>query len=828
MAFAVQPALSQSQQGGTETQSRSGETNQNSAGDANRSRQRGQDKDTLSDPDKYQGLRLGDFTVNPALSVSEYYHDNIFYNRVAPVEDFITLIEPSLSLNSTWEKHALNMWGGGTIGRYNRRPNEDYEDLFAGFSGHIDLGDKSRVFGGFQFNALHEGRESPDDVLGIKPTEYNMIDTYIGGQREIGAYGIRLGLTMQDYDYDDVTGTAGVINNDDRDRGEYELGIRVFRPLKKGVRLFTQAVFGKRDYDNAVDDFGLNRDSKGLGLAAGAIFKPRDNLSIEVLGGGLFQHYNDPTFSNIATPDFGVLGKWQPSPFTSVGFNLDRRLFETSISGSSGYISTSAGIDFSHHLNADTVLTANSWYRDNAYEQIDRTDHHIGFGTGGRYYLTPYTYGELGYRFTHRDSELAGADYFSNIFMLQAGISLSPHSAPAGLPSGFGQSGSLFAGVHTGHGTTFTALDGPRGGGTLTADFGDHGSVSGLFAGYDRFFGRWFLGAEADIEYADNFDWEHITTGDRIFNVKRNESYGLALRGGYRQPSNVGYYGRAGVLWTDFETNYAMPGSLTTRHDNEFGVRFGGGIEAPVTGSSGFVRMDYSYSTYEHYGINPPPGVDIFDNSDAIMRLGFVMRSGTGEATAPTNHRFDGFYLGTQLGYGGFAARNSGPRAGPSAILVDRASHGASGGLFAGYGFIPVGNIYLGVEGESELSYADWNIDRDPTGRVYDAQKEWTVGGSLRAGYLLGDAALLYGRAGLVASGIDTDYRVGAQNIDQKNTLSGLRFGAGLEVATGENIFTRMDYSYTAYEDYTVNYTGGPDLFKPTETLFRLGAGYRF
>jgi len=811
--------------------SRSGETtqNQNRTGGGERTREQGHDATTDKRISKVRRYKVGDFVINPAVSVSEYYDDNIFYARITPDEDWITVIAPSITLKSDWDEHELNVHGGATIGRYRQHDEEDYEDYFAGLDGHIDLAPKSRIFGGLQYNKLHEGRESPDDVNGTKPTEYDLLDAFVGGQHEFDDFGIKLGATLQEFDFDDVTATGGTINNDDRDRREYEIGGRVVRPWKYNIKLFLQGLFGQREYDDAFDDAGFNRDSDGLGLAAGALYKPHKNLSVEVLAGWLWQDYDDPNFSDIEAPDFGTIVTWKPTPLTSVNFTVDRRVRETTLAGASGYVSTRGDIGIHRDLTQELSLNAGASYTDNEYEGVERTDDLISFYANNRYYFTPQIYGGLGYNFLHRDSDQAGQDFFDNRVMLRVGTHLNRKKPLAGLSSGFGTNGSVFAGLHQGHGTHFAGLDGPRGaGGTVTADFGDHGGVTGIFGGYDHFFGRWFMGAEADFETSHDFDWEHIEQGGRVFDIERGTSYGLALRGGYRQPNNVAYYGRAGLQWTHFDTDYATGGQDFENDESELGFRFGGGLEAPVIGSSGFVRMDYSYATYEDFGINLPGGTDLFDTTEALMRLGLVFRSGLKESDVNSFHDFSGAYLGAQIGYGGFAARNRGARNAPAILTVDRASHGGTGGIFGGYGFQPFGDIYLGIEGEAEISYADWNIERDPTGRVYDAQKDWTVGGALRAGYIFNDTVLLYGRLGGVISQFDTDYTRGNQDVNQKDTLNGIRYGGGMEVAATEKLFVRMDYSYTNYEDYEVNYVTGLDTFDPTETMMRVGVGFRF
>jgi hypothetical protein len=831
LTFSAFPAYAQGgTMNGKETQSRAGETTQSRTGGGEQKQQRGSKNNAPSEQEVIQPYKVGDFIVNPTIGLVEYYDDNIFYTRNNTQDDFITVINPALFVSSDWSQHALNLSTGASIGRYRDNDNEDYEDYFAGFDGHIDIAPKSRIFGGAEYNKRHEGRESPDDVLGIKPTEYDLRDFFIGGQHEFNQVGVKIGATLQDYDFDDVMATGGMINNDDRDRREYELGTRVSRLWKDNIRVFVQGVLGKREYDDAQDDLGFNRDSDGYGLAAGAIFNPMRNVRAEILAGGLWQHYDDPNLPNIRDPDIGAIVTWKPSAYTNVDFILDRRIAETTLANASGYVSTSADINMTHYLTQELNFNAGFGFTTNNYEGVEREDDLINLSAGSRYYFTPQIYSGVDYEFLHRDSDQAGQDFFDNRVMVRAGAHLKPSYALAGLPSGFGNDGSFFIGAQTGHGSTFTALNGPRGmAGTVTADFGDHGSVAGLFGGYDHSFGSWFMGAEAGLETSNNFDWNHIESGGRIFSVEREESFGVALRTGYRQPNNVAYYGRAGLLWTGFDTNYTNAGNSVSNGETQFGFQIGGGIEAPVIGNSTFIRMDYTNETYEDYNINLPSGSDNFDNSSNIMRVGLAYRLGMNPAKeyllAPD---FSGSYVGAQAGYGGFATRNRGPRNAGADLRVDRASHGGTGGLFAGYGFLPFDNIYLGAEAEAEMSYADWNIDRDPTGRIYDAQKDWTLGGALRAGYVFNDTVMVYGRAGGVMSGVDTDYTRGAQDISQEDTLSGIRYGGGMEVAATERLFLRMDYTYTDYEDYDVNYGTGVDTFEPTETMVRLGVGLRF
>jgi opacity protein-like surface antigen len=181
-----------------------------------------------------------------------------------------------------------------------------------------------------------------------------------------------------------------------------------------------------------------------------------------------------------------------------------------------------------------------------------------------------------------------------------------------------------------------------------------------------------------------------------------------------------------------------------------------------------------------------------------------------------------------QVGHGALVTSNQGPRTGGEGFVLDvtRASHGGLAGLFAGYGAV-LGRGYLGLEVEGDMSAIDWNIERDPNGRIYSAQHKWSFGGSARAGVLIGNSALLYGRAGLVRTRFDVPYATSGTSVRSLETRTGERFGGGIEIGLGGRARLRADYTLTDYSAYSIEYGHNSDRFDHSETLFRLGLSWR-
>lgn len=201
-------------------------------------------------------------------------------------------------------------------------------------------------------------------------------------------------------------------------------------------------------------------------------------------------------------------------------------------------------------------------------------------------------------------------------------------------------------------------------------------------------------------------------------------------------------------------------------------------------------------------------------------------------ATLASAASYPGLYLGVQAGHGALNAATQGPRGGGGG--TDDGDVGALGGtygLFGGWGLVHK-RWYFGVELAAEDSNNSFYHKKDKLqSRTYSVDKNRSYAASARLGYVLRNGALFYGRLGAVRTTFHTFYTVNqypANAVDQDFTQTGTRYGVGLEVPAWRRAFLRMDYSYTDYRAYNVNYVTGVENFRNNETLFRMGLGWRF
>ncbi len=785
---------------------------------------------------------IGSFVVNPSLEVTEGYTDNLFVTRNDKQADSFTTFTPMLTVSSDWDRHSLSMEADAEIVRYGSFSDEDYTNYGVGGEGRFDFSTTSYAFGGVRYDHETEPRDSPDVITGTRPTTYNNPQGFAGFYHRIDDIKIRVGGTIESLDFNDVPTAAGTINNDDRDRVMSTLGTRVGYQLDPRFEAFIQASLDKRDYDTATDDFGFQRSSSGERLGVGVSFDLGPQLRGEGMIGYLGQRYDDPRFSTVNEPDFAASVTWRPTAETTVAGWLSRDIGETTLNGSPGYISTVGGARVDQRLLSD--LTVNAWtaYSESRYEDISRTDIYLLGGGGMRYYLTPNFYLTGDYTFIQRDSTTPAEDYTENVVLFGIGTQLIPAydeeawSQSGGLARLF-EGNSELAGAYLGtqleFGDVDTELAGTRGaGGTLTADFGNAGFGYGVFGGYGVTHNDWYLGLELDANDSETY-WNHARSDEgRFFEVHKDESYAASFRVGYLANARSMVYGRLGLALTTFNTQYLHNGVLEDQDNSLFGIRIGSGVEAPLYGGL-FTRLDYSFTAYPDYNVftNRRTDFDNFANSEAQMRLGVGYRfGGSNEEVELEPFDFGGFYLAGAAGYGGVNSDVHGPRTPPSDIGADFGDTGGTLSAFAGYGYQFSSPIYAGVELEVGFSDTSWDKERDPTGSTFSVEKNQSYGAALRLGYVVSDIALLYGRVGPVWGAFDTDYITGGgTTINQQDTLDGIRYGGGIDIAATENVFIRADYTYTSYDDYDV-FRGAntSDNFKITESLFRLGLGYRF
>jgi hypothetical protein len=367
------------------------------------------------------GIRLDGFLAYPKVALEERYNDNIFSDEQNTNSDFITVVEPSLSIESDWSNHALNLFGKAVVGRYARSESERFDDYSVGADGRLDITRDSVLSALASYSSLHEDRGSPDDVEGNEPTEYTLLSTSALFAQRFNRLTVTLEAGSDRHDFDDVATTRGRANNDDRDRLRARAAIRAGYELVPGYGAFVRASGNRRFYDEGVDDNGFNRDSKGWELVGGLALDLGGITSGELFAGYIEQRYRDSQLDTIGGIAAGAAITWNVTPLTTVTATLSRTAEETTLPGASGFFANGARLAADHELLRNLLLNANLSLTLNDYEGIEREDLVFQAGAGAKYLLNRNFYVTFEYAYTERDSTARGIpdDFSRNIFMIR-------------------------------------------------------------------------------------------------------------------------------------------------------------------------------------------------------------------------------------------------------------------------------------------------------------------------------------------------------------------------------------------------------------------------
>lgn len=372
------------------------------------------------------GARVGSFVVKPRLRLDGEFNDNIFATDTGEQSDFITTVSPNVVVQSDWGNHMLRFQGGADIGRYLDSNSENFEDYRIGADGRLDVTRRTKIRGGVGYRRDHERRSSPDDVSGIEPTIFDVLSATLEASQTFNRLTVTLGGVFDRYNFDDVARANGtVINNDDRDRDQIEGSAKLAYEIAPRYQAFVRGAYNVRNYDTAVDDNGVNRDSDGYEMVGGVSVDFGGITFGDFYAGYRSQKYDDSRLATASGPVVGADVTWNVTPLTTVVGSLSRVIRESTSRDAntgafaSGRFFTTVGLSVNHELLRNVILGADISASQDDFEGIDRTDNIYRAGVNAKYLLNRYA--SLGgeYRFRMRNSDVNSADFSENVFLLR-------------------------------------------------------------------------------------------------------------------------------------------------------------------------------------------------------------------------------------------------------------------------------------------------------------------------------------------------------------------------------------------------------------------------
>lgn len=374
-----------------------------------------------------EGARLGGFTLNALVEGVTEYDSNIFRTDTSEKSDLIFHVKPEVELKSNWSRHEVSGSVNGDYARYDDFSREEYEDYGFDLGGRVDVRRDSAFSADIGYDSLHEDRGAVVTTAGKEPVEYDVLSAKAGYEQRFNRVKVEGWYDTSQLDFDDVSTTIpSLINNDDRDRDEDTYTAQLSYEIQPRYDAYLRYQYNEIDYDDSVDDLGLDRSSDGYRAVVGISIDLTGLLVGDFYAGYQEQEYDDAALSNIDDYTAGAELRWNPTSLTTVTGFVDRTIEETTIAFSSGYLSTNFGLRVDHELRRNVLLNANMGYSMNEYEGSavgvkERDDDIYSYGVGVKYIFNRNLYLDASYMFSERDSNILAGDYDVDTVLLTLG-----------------------------------------------------------------------------------------------------------------------------------------------------------------------------------------------------------------------------------------------------------------------------------------------------------------------------------------------------------------------------------------------------------------------
>lgn len=334
------------------------------------------------------GDYAGSFLIKGGLELSTGYDTNPARLQ-KPVGSPVYVVAPDLVVMSDWERHALVADLRGSFSGYTNNmpatidglpspsPVEiDRPDFTGHVDGRFDVDRDLKLTSQLRLRLATDNPGSPNVQAGLQ--KYPVYATYggtFGFDQTFNRFQVAAGATVDRTAYTDSKLTDGsTFSNDDRDFNQYGSVGRFSYELKPGLKPFVEIEGDNRVHDQAADRNGYLRDSNGGYAKVGSSFEFSRILTGEISIGYSARNYVDPRLSQLS--GFLTTGSliWKASGLTTVKFNTDTQIAETTIPGSSGVLVHTYAAEVDHDFRRWLTAIGKFTYGTYDYQGQNRND----------------------------------------------------------------------------------------------------------------------------------------------------------------------------------------------------------------------------------------------------------------------------------------------------------------------------------------------------------------------------------------------------------------------------------------------------------------------
>lgn len=362
------------------------------------------------EPWQQRGIRVGSFVALPEVEAGGAWLSNVL--RASPARgDVAGYLRPTLRLRSEWRTHALEFAATGNASAFTDLTSENDRAYRLEARGRLDVTRRTNieVLGAHELAQEARGRIDTGGIAGRSRSDITTDRAAAALNTRFNRLVVQLRGAVSAQDYADA---GGIIVDRGRDVTIREQAVRLGWEFKPALTAFAEAAIDQREHAGPSASDGLRRDSDGERYRAGLSFGNRGNVVRgEVSVGFGRQTPRDQRLGAIEGVIIDANLAWRVDGLNAVLLQARSDVAETTLAGSSGALTRSAGLEWRHAFRRHLIGSAGIAYATRDYQGAEITESDVTAALGLEYYLGPEAMMFARYEHVEYSSSVAGGDW---------------------------------------------------------------------------------------------------------------------------------------------------------------------------------------------------------------------------------------------------------------------------------------------------------------------------------------------------------------------------------------------------------------------------------
>jgi hypothetical protein len=357
-----------------------------------------------------RGIRAGAWMFQPSLTAGGFYNSNVFASPTDQRGDAIFRVQPSLRVDSLWERHSLSVQADVESETYLRNSGLNQLNASLRARGRFDVWHDTAILTNLRVAHLHENVGSISSPAGaVEPTPYDFATGDVTYWRQFNRLSVSGGLRVDSYDYGSTRAQNGaVINQDSRDGQVYVGHSRAEYVFSPYLGVFA-AVEGNRRELRGTPTQSFSSD--GYRALGGVNLELSRLVRAEIAAGYADQTFDAANIARAAGPAYRFLLTWSPTRLLDVKFRAESMVTQAVDTDIQSLRAQSLQLGFDYELRRNVIVSVAGLYeRDTFFNQL-RDDTVFATLEEVRYMLNRFWSVSLRHQYIKRDSNIPTAAY---------------------------------------------------------------------------------------------------------------------------------------------------------------------------------------------------------------------------------------------------------------------------------------------------------------------------------------------------------------------------------------------------------------------------------